>query len=204
MIRRKPRSGGATRDEAVELTIKRLFDVVGGLVGVVVLCPVLVCLAVIVRLESSGPALFRQERLGQKGNVFRIFKFRTMVVGARDGAVVPGDARLTRIGPFLRRWSLDELPQLLNVVRGEMSIVGPRPDRTFRLEEYTEHERRRLLMRPGITGLAQVNGRNSLGWEKRNAYDVEYVERWSLWLDFMILVKTVFVVLGRRGIDLDT
>lgn len=181
--------------------LKRCIDIVGASVGIAVMSPLMLGVASVVRLESNGPALFRQPRLGRAGQVFEVLKFRTMVVGAGDGAVGAADPRLTRLGGPLRRWSIDELPQLINVLRGEMSLVGPRPDRTFRLEQYTVEQRRRLAMRPGITGLAQVSGRNALDWESRNALDVRYVDDWSLALDARILARTFVAVVGGRGID---
>lgn len=192
----RPLSGTKSQHAA-----KRCIDVVGAAVGLAVLSPIMVGLACAVRLDSTGPALFRQPRLGRGGEAFEVMKFRTMVVGAGDGAVTSSDARLTRLGGPMRRWSLDELPQLLNVLKGEMSLVGPRPDRVFRREQYTDRQRTRLAMRPGITGLAQVSGRNGLDWEARNALDVEYVEAWSLGLDLQILMRTVSTVLGGRGVD---
>ena len=181
--------------------LKRGIDIVGASVGLAVLCPLMLGLSSAVRLESSGPALFRQARLGRHGEAFEVLKFRTMGVGAGDGAVSQGDSRLTRLGAPLRRWSLDELPQLINVLKGEMSLVGPRPDRTFRREQYSDHQRRRLAVRPGITGLAQVSGRNALDWESRNDLDVRYVEEWSLWLDAKILAQTASTVIFGRGVD---
>lgn len=181
--------------------VKRCIDLVGASVGLAVMSPLMLGIASVVRLESKGPALFRQPRLGRDGQVFEVLKFRTMAVGVGDGAVGVGDPRLTRLGGPLRRWSLDELPQLINVLKGEMSLVGPRPDRTFRREQYTDEQRRRLAMRPGITGLAQVSGRNALDWESRNSFDVRYVDDWSLELDARILARTLSTVVGGRGVD---
>ena len=183
--------------------LKRGVDLVGASLGLAVLAPVMAGLAAAVRLESPGPALFRQPRLGQDGEVFEVLKFRTMVVGAGNGAVTQNDARLTRLGGPLRRWSLDELPQLINVIRGDMSLVGPRPDRTFRREQYSVKQRRRLRVRPGITGLAQVSGRNALDWEARNGLDVRYVDEWSLALDAEILARTVSTVVFGRGVNFE-
>lgn len=196
-------SSGETAGSSVERGIKRAFDLVGASLGLAVLSPVMAGIAVAVRLESPGPALFRQPRLGRHGQEFEVLKFRTMVVGAGDGAVSTNDARLTRLGGPMRRWSLDELPQLINVVRGEMSIVGPRPDRTFRREQYSDAQRRRLWVRPGITGLAQVSGRNALDWEARNHFDVRYVDEWSLALDLEILARTLSTVVFGRGVNFD-
>lgn len=183
--------------------LKRVFDVTASLMTLLLLSPILIVIALLIRLDSRGPAIFMQERLGKDGTVFTLYKFRTMIDSAPDGAVTDPvlDPRVTRVGSILRAWSLDELPQLVNILRGEMSLVGPRPDRVFRLPTYTPLQKKRLQVRPGITGLAQINGRNRLTWKKRYDYDVEYVERWSLWLDVVILCRTVQVVLAREGID---
>jgi lipopolysaccharide/colanic/teichoic acid biosynthesis glycosyltransferase len=163
----------------------------------------MLAIAAAIRLESPGPALFRQERLGLHGRAFTAVKFRSMVVGAADGEVREGerDPRITRVGRLLRRTSLDELPQFLNVLWGDMSVVGPRPDRIWRLEEYSTRERIRLQVKPGVTGLAQVSGRNALPRPERLRLDVEYVETWSLMLDLRVLLRTIGAVLRAEGID---
>jgi lipopolysaccharide/colanic/teichoic acid biosynthesis glycosyltransferase len=161
----------------------------------VVAAPVLALVALAVRIGLGRPVLFRQLRPGLDGKPFALVKFRTM----RDGPGSDG-ARLTRLGRFLRACSLDELPELWNVVRGEMSLVGPRPLLTHYLERYTPEQSRRHLVRPGITGWAQVHGRNAISWEERLALDVWYVDHWSLSLDARILARTVWIVLARRGI----
>lgn len=188
---------------------KRAIDVVGAAVLLLLLSPLLLLLAAAVWLDSGRPVLYFQERLGRGGRVFRMTKFRTMRTG-REGAftlnadgslkVREDDARITRIGHFLRRYSLDELPQLANVLRGDMSLVGPRPDLPFHRDYYDAHQARKLLARPGITGLAQVSGRNALPWGERLKLDVEYVERSSFPLDLRILLMTVFRVLRPDGI----
>lgn len=161
------------------------------------LLPLLLVLALLVRVNFGSPVLFRQERVGRDERVFRLNKFRTMT-NARDedGALLPDAERLTAFGLFLRRWSLDELPQLLNVIRGELSLVGPRPLIVRYLPRYTERQRRRHLVLPGITGWAQVNGRNLLSWEARFEHDLWYVEHCSFWLDLKILVRTVVNLFG--------
>ena len=166
--------------------------------------PVLALAALAVRLESPGPIIFRQRRVGLHGWPFEMLKLRTMGVGAEHTgaglAVDQGDARITRVGALLRRLSLDELPNLVNVLRGEMSVVGPRPTLPVQVETYTAHQRRRLEVRPGITGWAQVNGRASLPWPERIELDVWYVEHRSLALDVRILLRTVRLLLTGSGL----
>ncbi len=175
---------------------KRLLDLLSAAVLLVLLSPALALIALLIPLESPGPALFRQERLGWRGRVFRIYKFRTMTHAAR----VPGheifgqDPDVTRLGRWLRRLKLDELPQLWNVLFGTMSLVGPRPALPQQLAEYDAAARRRLDVRPGLTGLAQVAGNIYLTWPERWAYDAQYVERLSFGLDLWILWRTLFVV----------
>ncbi len=166
--------------------------------GLVVASPALALAALGIKLEDRGPVLFRQRRVGRGGEEFELLKLRTMVVGAeRQGAgwaVDRGDPRITRVGRVLRRLSIDELPQLWNVVRGEMSLVGPRPTLAYQVERYTPRQRRRLEVAPGLTGWAQVNGRASLPWADRIELDVWYVEHRSLWLDLKILARTPFAL----------
>lgn len=183
------------------LALKRFFDIVVAGLLLFVLAPALFLVWLLIRLDSSGPALFKQPRLGYRGEVFKIFKFRTMVDGAeRVGSGVftsRSDPRITRTGGLLRRTSLDELPQLLNIVRGEMSFVGPRPPvpyHPYRYEAYTPEQQRRFTVRPGITGYAQVVGRNRLEWNERIRYDLEYIDRWSLLFDAQIVARTFGVV----------
>ncbi len=183
---------------------RRPLDLLIAVPAAIVTAPVVAVFCVLIRLESRGGALFRQTRAGLRGAPFEIFKLRTMVSGAeRIGAglaVLEGDSRITRTGAFLRRYSLDELPNLWNVIRGEMSIVGPRPTLMGQIEQYTDHQRRRLDVRPGITGWAQVNGRASLPWSERIELDVWYVEHRTPALDLRILVLTVQMVLGGHGL----
>lgn len=169
----------------------------------IVLLPVMIAIGLWVRRDSTGPAIFRQARVGLHGRPFRLLKFRTMVVGAQTMgaglAIDAGDSRITRAGHTLRRLSLDELPQLWNVVRGDMSIVGPRPTVAAQVERYTAEQRRRLDARPGITGLAQVRGRAAIPWSERITIDLEYVDGWSITRDLSILLRTAFVVVRRDG-----
>lgn len=182
--------------------LKRITDLICAGAGLIVLTPLFLVIGLLIRLDSPGPVFFRQERAGRDGMPFSIFKFRTMHVAPRPsrGFQSADDPRITRVGRWLRRLSLDELPQLINVVRGEMSLVGPRPALLYQIERYDARQRRRLDVRPGITGWAQVNGRNSLTWEEKIEYDVWYVDHCSLWLDLLILLKTAKVVLDQSGL----
>jgi lipopolysaccharide/colanic/teichoic acid biosynthesis glycosyltransferase len=182
--------------------LKRAFDVVSAAAGLIVLSPVLLVTAFLVRQKIGRPVLFRQTRPGLNGEPFEILKFRTMTEAVGDnGQLLPDEERMTRLGQTLRSTSLDELPELLNVIRGEMSLVGPRPLVMRYLDRYTPEQARRNLARPGITGLAQVKGRNALSWEDRFELDVQYVDNWNFLLDLKILVWTVGTVLRRDGIS---
>lgn len=172
--------------------------------------PVLLLCALAVRRSSPGPILYRQRRLGLHARSFTLLKFRTMIQDApdlrnRDGSAYTGadDPRVTPVGRVLRKASLDELPQLFNVLRGEMSLVGPRPDQVDQIRFYTETERRKLDVRPGITGLAQISGRNNISWDRRKALDIEYVDRQSFWLDLSLCARTIPYVLLRKDIHTD-
>ncbi|MET7668600.1 sugar transferase [Micromonospora luteifusca] len=180
--------------------VRRVLDIAGAAVGLALTAPVMLAIASTILITMGRPVLFRQPRPGLHGKLFCLVKFRSMAVqGEREGP--SGDrARLTRLGAWLRKTSLDELPSLWNVLRGEMSLVGPRPLLPSYLARYTPQQFRRHEVRPGITGLQQVNGRNSLTWERRFAYDIWYVDHRSLWLDLRILARTVVVVLRREGI----
>ena len=181
--------------------LKRLIDLLIATAGLVLLSPVIAVLALLVRLRLGGPVLFRQQRPGLHGQPFQMLKFRTMT-GARDadGALLPDDQRLTPFGRWLRASSLDELPELWNILVGDMSVVGPRPLLMQYLPLYNERQRRRHEVRPGITGWAQVNGRNALSWEGRFELDVWYVEHRSFWLDARIFFLTFHKVARRDGI----
>ena len=184
--------------------ITRWLDLTIAVVGSLITAPVVAALAVAIRLESPGHPIYRQARVGKGGKQFSIYKLRTMVKGAEFTgaglAIQEGDDRITRIGGFLRRYSLDELPNLWNVLRGEMSIVGPRPTLPIQVEQYSERQRGRLLVKPGITGWAQVNGRASLPWSERIELDLWYVEHRSLALDVQILARTLGMVVTGRGL----
>ena len=174
--------------------VNRAADVVGASIGLAVASPVLAAVALAIKLEDGGPVLYRQRRVGHRGRDFDLLKLRTMVVGAEAQgagfAVDRGDPRITRTGRILRRLSLDELPQLWNVVRGDMSLIGPRPTLRYQVDEYTPRQRRRLDVKPGLTGWAQVNGRTKLPWDERIELDVWYVEHRSPWVDLKILLRT--------------
>jgi lipopolysaccharide/colanic/teichoic acid biosynthesis glycosyltransferase len=182
--------------------LKRIFDIVAASLGLVLLSPVLLVIAVLVRVFHGAPVLFGQVRPGYQGRLFRIYKFRTMTdARAPDGSLLPDAERLTPLGRFLRATSLDELPELFNVLRGEMSLVGPRPLLVQYLERYSPEQMRRHEVLPGLTGWAQVNGRNALTWQEKFALDVWYVDHWSFWLDIKILFLTLWKVLRREGIS---
>ena len=182
--------------------LKRCVDVVGGTLALLVVAPILLVIALIVRSRLGSPVLFVQRRPGLHGRSFNIVKFRTMRNDCGpEGRPLPDEARLTRFGTLLRSTSLDELPELWNVIRGEMSLVGPRPLLTEYLDRYSPAQARRHDVRPGITGLAQVRGRNALTWHEKFALDVEYVERCSLSLDIKILFLTMWQVAARHGVS---
>ncbi len=204
--------------EGLRFSVKRSVDFVGALIGLLFLSPVMVLVALLIRLDSPGPVLFRQSRRGYRGRMFPVLKFRTMTVDAEQqlGALekrnesaggvlfkLRNDPRVTRVGSFLRRYSLDELPQLINVLRGEMSLVGPRPlqlrDSDLLLNLNPEAYSRRLQVIPGLSGPWQISGRSELSYEDMVELDLEYVENWSLGRDLQIICKTFLVVLLRRG-----
>jgi len=181
---------------------KRLFDLIATSLGLLLLSPFMLLTALFVRIFLGTPVIFRQQRPGYKGQPFYIYKFRTMT-GASDSAgnMLPDAQRLTRFGRFLRAFSLDELPELFNILRGEMSLVGPRPLLVEYLERYSPEQMRRHDVYPGLTGWAQVNGRNATTWQDRFALDTWYVDHWSLWLDLKIIVITLWKVIKREGIS---
>jgi lipopolysaccharide/colanic/teichoic acid biosynthesis glycosyltransferase len=188
----------------VSAAAKRAIDITVAAIVSVLSAPVLAVLTLAVRIESRGHPIYQQTRVGKDGELFSIYKLRTMVAGAEFTgaglAIDKGDSRITRVGAFLRRYSLDELPNLWNVLRGEMSVVGPRPTIQVQVEQYTERQRGRLAVKPGITGWAQVNGRASLPWPERIELDLWYVEHESLRLDLEILARTARMVLSGHGL----
>ena len=181
---------------------KRIFDLALTIPGLILISPLLLILALLVGITLGRPVLFTQERPGYKGKPFKLIKFRTMLDGVDEfGKPLPDEQRLTPVGRFLRSFSLDELPELFNVIRGEMSLVGPRPLLMQYLQRYTPGQARRHDVLPGIAGWAQINGRNTLSWEDKFRLDVWYVDNWSLWLDIKILCLTPMAVLKREGIN---
>lgn len=181
--------------------VKRLMDFILSLMAIIVLSPILLVVAVLIRVKLGGPVLFRQERPGLNEKIFMMYKFRTMT-DQRDenGELLPDSVRLIKFGRVLRSTSIDELPGLFNILKGDMSIVGPRPLLVRYLRYYTEEEKVRHSLRPGLSGLAQVNGRNNLDWDSRLAADVEYVEKISFLLDLKIVLKTILKVFKRDGV----
>lgn len=185
-----------------QLIVKRIIDYVGALLGIVLSSPVWLLTAVAIKVDSRGPVFFKQERVGKHGRKFMIYKFRSMRVDAPKYAEkVSGseDPRLTKVGAFIRKTSIDELPQLINIFRGEMSFVGPRPEMAFLVEQYDPIYRRRLVMKPGLTGLWQVMGRSDLPLQENIKFDLYYIQNFSLLLDFMIMLRTVPAVIKRKG-----
>lgn len=177
---------------------KRFCDIFVSLLGLIILLPIFILVAIAIKIESKGPVIFKQQRLGKNGKVYNIYKFRSMCVNAeQQGSGVysgKGDKRVTKVGKFIRATSIDELPQLINILKGDMSLIGPRPVLTYHpwpFDQYTEEQKRMFKVRPGITGWAQVNGRKSVEWNKRIELNVWYVEHMSLWLDIKIFFKTI-------------
>lgn len=188
--------------------IKHILDKIFGVILLVLLSPILVIIAIAIKLNSKGPVIFKQKRLGKNGEIFEIYKFRTMYVDApdlrnEDGSTFNSDddPRVTTVGKFLRKTSLDELSQIFNILKGEMSFIGPRPDLPDHYNLYTEFDKKKLLVRPGVTGYAQANGRNNIEWKKRIEMDIFYIDNYSLLLDIKILFKTVFSVLKSEGVN---
>jgi lipopolysaccharide/colanic/teichoic acid biosynthesis glycosyltransferase len=200
----EPRGAPPPRPPHGGYALKRPLDVLLASIALVLTAPLLAVAALLIRLETPGHPVYRQRRVGMDGVPFDLYKLRTMVTGAeRMGAglaVDQGDSRITRVGAFLRRTSIDELPNLINVLRGEMSLVGPRPTVQVQVDQYSERQRGRLLVRPGITGWAQIQGRASLPWAERIELDLHYVEEVSLRFDVQIMLRTLRIVSGGSGL----
>ena len=188
----------------IKFILKEIFDKVVALIALIILLPLFLVAAVFIKIDSNGPVFFMQERAGKNEKIFKTFKFRTMVVGADEktkGVYIDKvNPYVTKIGKFLRRSGIDELPQVINVLKGDMSFVGPRPTLEYQIKKYNDFQKKRLLIKPGITGWALVNGRNLLTWPERIKLDVWYVGHWSFWLDMKILFKTVWVVARGEGL----
>ncbi len=182
--------------------IKRLLDIVISLFALIILSPVMLIVAILVRIKLGSPIIFKQERPGKDEKIFKLYKFRSMSDKKdENGKLLSDEERLTKFGKMLRATSLDELPELVNILKGEMSLIGPRPLAVCYLPYYNEKEKKRHTVRPGLTGLAQINGRNTLNWEDRFAYDIEYVNNITFINDLKILLKTVYKVFKKDGIE---
>lgn len=188
-----------------ELIIKRPMDFILSLLAIIILSPVIIIVAILVRIKLGGPVLFTQNRPGKNEKIFKLYKFRTMTSEKdKDGNLLPDEVRLTKFGKFLRSTSLDELPGLFNILKGHMSIVGPRPLLVQYLPLYNEEQKKRHLVRPGLTGLAQVNGRNAISWDEKFKFDVKYVEKITFIGDIKIIILTAFKVIRRKDINSNT
>lgn len=191
--------------KTLNLFLKRSFDIIVSALLIVLLTviPVFIIVPIAIKLTSKGPAIFKQIRVGKNGKPFVMYKFRTMIIEQYDanGEEIMSEARITKIGRILRKTSLDELPQLFNVLNGTMSVIGPRPMLDYQAPRCIGEEKLRFEMRPGLTGLAQVKGRNNIQWEERIQYDIEYVKTFTFWLDIVILFKTAVLVLKKQGTE---
>ena len=189
------------------MIVKRIFDIICGVLGLIITSPLWLYVVIKIKTEDRGPVFFVQKRVGKDGKLFRMYKFRSMVVGAEKKGlgvfVRTDDERITKIGKFIRKTSIDELPQLINVLKGEMSIVGPRPTLEYQVKRYNEEQKRRLLVKPGITGWAQINGRNNMTWPEKIELDLWYVDHWNIGLDLKIIRRTIWSVLKKEGIYSD-
>jgi len=187
--------------------VKRILDLILGIIGLILTSPLWLYVIIRIKAEDRGPVFFVQERVGKNGKLFRMYKFRSMIVGAEKKGlgvfIRTDDERITRIGKFIRKTSIDELPQLINVLKGEMSIVGPRPTLEYQVKRYNEEQKRRLSVKPGITGWAQINGRNNMTWPEKIELDLWYVDHWSIGLDLKIIGRTIWFVLKKEGIYSD-
>lgn len=188
----------------IQYFIKRTFDIIASLGGLIVFSPIIIVVAILVRVNLGSPILFTQDRVGKNNKIFKMMKFRTMKDGVdKDGKLLPDSERLTNFGKILRSTSLDELPELANILKGDMSLIGPRPLLIEYLPLYSEEQKRRHNVLPGLTGWAQVNGRNSISWGEKFKLDVYYVNNWSLGLDLKIFFLTFYKLFNREGINQD-
>ena len=192
-------------DSMYQKFVKRLLDILISLIAIVILSPVLIIVAILVRIKLGSPVIFHQDRPGLNEKIFRLYKFRSMTDEKdAEGNLLPDEIRLTKFGKLLRATSLDELPELWNILKGDMSLIGPRPLLVRYLPRYSEEQRHRHDVRPGLTGLAQVNGRNAITWEKKFEYDLQYINELSFGMDVKILFKTVKKVFERADINSET
>ncbi len=189
------------------LILKRIIDILASGIALIVLLPFFAVIGIFIKLDSKGPVFFVQERVGKDGKIFKAYKLRTMIRGTdkkTEGIFINRDnLYVTRIGKFLRRSGIDELPQLINILKGDMSLVGPRPTLKYQVDNYNDIQKQRLLIKPGITGWALINGRNKLTWPERIKLDIWYIENQSFWLDLKILFKTIIVVVNGEGLYAD-
>lgn len=188
----------------MQLTVKKILDRLLSILLLILLLPLILLISILIKI--NGPIFFFQQRLGKNGKIFTCIKFRTMIVNADDYLDDQGSPtrdRVTKIGRLLRKTSLDEIPQLLNIMIGQMSFIGPRPTLVSHWKKYTKEQKRRFMMSPGVTGWAQINGRNTIPWSKRIELDIEYIDDFSLFFDLVIFLKTIKVVLQRKNIEMD-
>lgn len=185
------------------MLLKRVFDIFVSTIGIVIAIPVFVVVPIAIKLTSKGPVIFKQPRVGKDGKMFVMYKFRSMMLEQYDanGVEIMSEDRITKVGKIIRKTSLDELPQLFNVLNGTMSVIGPRPMLDYQAPRCIGEEKLRFEMRPGLTGLAQIKGRNNIWWEERIQYDIEYVKTFTFWLDMVILFKTVLLVFKKQGTE---
>lgn len=185
------------------MLLKRVFDIFVSTIGIVIAIPVFVVVPIAIKLTSKGPVIFKQPRVGKDGKMFVMYKFRSMMLEQYDanGVEIMSEDRITKVGRIIRKTSLDELPQLFNVLNGTMSVIGPRPMLDYQAPRCIGEEKLRFEMRPGLTGLAQIKGRNNIWWEERIQYDIEYVKTFTFWLDMVILFKTVLLVFKKQGTE---
>ena len=186
-------------NKSKDIILKRIIDVVVSGIALIMLLPIFAIIGIFIKMDSKGPVFFIQERVGKDGKVFRAYKLRTMLDNAEiiDKAMRKDDPKITAVGKHLR-WGIDELPQLINVFKGDMSLVGPRPTLQEQVKRYSKEHRRRLEMKPGMTGWALINGRNKLTWPEKIKLDIWYIDYWSIWLDLKILFKTFWIVIIKR------
>lgn len=192
------------KDKSIQQNIKKIIDFLISFFGLILLSPFFIFIAVSIKIDSKGPVFFKQKRVGRNRKIFTMWKFRTMIenaesIGLRQESS-ENDPRITRIGKFLREWTLDEWPQLINIINGEMSLVGPRPLPPYQNQKLNEVQEKRLTVLPGMVSLVDIKGRNLVPWEERFKIDSRYIDNWSLWLDFKILFLTPFVIFSRKGV----